>query len=110
MAYDRLLGQRKAHDGLDQFASIAHAEFGRWILQNEELAEASYDEVYWTFQTLVQIAEEVRVFQLDRWDDSRPEGGWRGGEGLPIVDVFATDGDDDLDMDDDEFDVPSFLK
>ena len=71
VAYDRLLGQRKAHDGLDQFASIAHSEFGRWILQNEELAQASYDEVYWTFQTLVQIAEEVREFQLDRWDDSR---------------------------------------
>ena len=69
--YDQLLGQRKAHDGLDQFLSVAHSEFGRWILQESGLATDRYEQVYWVFQTLGQIAEEVREFQKERWDDSR---------------------------------------
>lgn len=61
------------------------------------------------------LGEEIRVTVIaagfDRWDDKQ-EG--RGSEGQsssrPIVDVFATD-DDDLGLDDDdEFDVPSFLR
>lgn len=60
------------------------------------------------------LGEEIRVTVIaagfDRWDDSKPEGRSRSGESRPVVDVFATD-DDDLDIDDDdEFDVPSFLK
>ena len=76
-----------------------------------------------------EMGDEVRVTVIaagfDRWDDSgsrpaarpisRPdfddEGGEPTGE-VPIVDVFATgdDGDEDLDLGDDDFDVPSFLK
>lgn len=70
-----------------------------------------------------EMGDEVRVTVIaagfDRWD----EGGMRStsarptvpassdltGE-VPIADVFATDDDDDLDLGDDEFDVPSFLR
>ena len=73
-----------------------------------------------------EMGDDVRVTVIaagfDRWD----EGGSRAsampartdviaeldeptGE-VPIADVFATDDDDDLDLGDDDFDVPSFLK
>ncbi len=73
-----------------------------------------------------EMGDDVRVTVIaagfDRWDEggvratprplSRPDfdddGGAPTGE-VPIVDVFATD-DDDLDLGDDDFDVPSFLK
>jgi phosphatidylserine/phosphatidylglycerophosphate/cardiolipin synthase-like enzyme len=69
--YDQLLGQRKVNDGLDQYLSDAHAEFGRWLLQDSGMLEERYDHLYWVFQTLGQIVEEVREFQKQRWDDSR---------------------------------------
>jgi phosphatidylserine/phosphatidylglycerophosphate/cardiolipin synthase-like enzyme len=69
--YDQLLGQRKANDGLDQYLSAAHSEFGRWILQESGIATGRYEHLYWVFQSLGQIVEEVRVFQKERWDDSR---------------------------------------
>ena len=69
--YDRLLGQRKVNDGLEQYLSDAHSEFGRWILQDSGLSTERFDHIYWVFQTLGQIVEEVREFQKQRWDDSR---------------------------------------
>ena len=59
------------NDGLGQYLSDAHAEFGRWLLQDSDMDVDRYDEAYWVFQTLGQIAEEVREFQKQRWDDSR---------------------------------------
>ncbi len=71
LPYNALLGQRKKNDRLDQFRASAHAEFGRWILQESRLGEGDYRDVYWVFQTLGEIAEDVRAFQKQRWDDSR---------------------------------------
>jgi len=74
-----------------------------------------------------EMGDDVRVTVIaagfDRWEeggarpsitaartdaiaglDDRPTGE------VPIADVFATDEDDDLDLGDDDFDVPSFLK
>jgi len=67
-----------------------------------------------------EMGDEVRVTVIaagfDRWDEGgmrsattpRPAAAGATGE-VPIADVFATD-DDDLDLGDDDFDVPSFLK
>ncbi|MCL7956412.1 MAG: hypothetical protein M8860_00495 [marine benthic group bacterium] len=71
MPYNRLLGQRKVNDGLDEFLATAHAEFASWLLTKSELPEERFEPVFFTFQSLGQIAEEVRQFQKDRWDDSR---------------------------------------
>ena len=71
LPYDRLLGQRKENDGLAQFRAAAQAEFGRWILQESGIEQADYESVYWVFQTLGEIAEDVRAFQKERWEDSR---------------------------------------
>ncbi len=71
MPYNRLLGQRKAHDGLDQFRAEAHAELSRWFLAESGLSVSQLDMVYWTFQELGGIAGDVRRFQKDRWEDSR---------------------------------------
>ncbi|MBT5140757.1 MAG: cell division protein FtsZ, partial [Acidimicrobiaceae bacterium] len=74
-----------------------------------------------------EMGDDVRVTVIaagfDRWDDSpsrasrlsersgdtQADSGELTGE-VPIADVFATDDDDALDLGDDDFDVPSFLK
>src|SRR3954469_22615313 len=68
------------------------------------------------------LGDEVRITVIaagfDRWDDAKGSGGsssgrpGRGPDLEPVTDVFGTDDDDDLDIDGDEgdFDVPSFLK
>ena len=71
------------------------------------------------------MGEDVRVTVIaagfDRWDESssiRTSAPMRGSApdssdetgDVPIADVFATDHEDDLDLGDDDFDVPSFLK
>ncbi|MEJ2547019.1 MAG: hypothetical protein P8125_04290 [Gemmatimonadota bacterium] len=71
MPYNRLLGQRKVNDGLDEFLASAHAEFASWLLTKSEIPEEKFEPVFFTFQSLGQIAEEVRAFQKDRWEDNR---------------------------------------
>ncbi len=73
-----------------------------------------------------EMGDDVRVTVIaagfDRWDEGSSRTAARPartdaiseldkpiGE-VPIADVFATDDDDDLDLGDDDFDVPSFLK
>jgi len=70
-----------------------------------------------------EMGDDVRVTVIaagfDRWDDASRSAaisrtptldpGDPTGE-VSIADVFATDDDDDLDLGDDDFDVPSFLK
>ncbi|NOX31466.1 MAG: cell division protein FtsZ [Actinobacteria bacterium] len=70
------------------------------------------------------MGDELRVTVIaagfDRWDDGRGDrqrpsnsnSNSTSSSNRTAVDVFATDedGDDDLGLDDDEFDVPSFLK
>jgi len=62
------------------------------------------------------MGDEVRVTVIaagfERWDDdrgSRRDDRGRGGLGLGRPDPFAGH-DEDLDLGDDDFDVPSFLK
>jgi cell division protein FtsZ len=66
------------------------------------------------------MGDEVRVTVIaagfDRWDDKKPKGegrkagGEAGARSNPADEVFATNGDDLGFDDDDDFDVPSFLK
>lgn len=71
LPYDALLGQRKAHDSLDEFAASAQAAFSRWLLPRTEIPEERFLPIVYVFQSLVDIAEEVRKLQLRRWEDSR---------------------------------------
>jgi len=71
MPYNQLLGQRKTNDRLDPFLAAAHAEFGAWMLQSDDLPVDQYDQIFYVFQSLGQIAEEIRAFQKERWEDSR---------------------------------------
>ncbi|MEE9414669.1 MAG: cell division protein FtsZ [Acidimicrobiales bacterium] len=64
-----------------------------------------------------ELGDEVRVTVIaagfDRWDDAAPTSDSEAGDDSQspaITDIFDTDGDDDDDLGDDEFDVPSFLK
>ena len=98
------------------------------LLEVNEAAEiihaVAHQDANIIFGTVIddEMGDDVRVTVIaagfDRWDDSprtaaRPvstggDGGDPTGE-VPIADVFAHD-DDDLDLGDDDFDVPSFLK
>lgn len=71
LPYNRLLGQRKAHDRLDQFAASGHAEFSRWLLAQKNIPGERFNRIFFVFQSLVDIVEEVRVLQEKRWNDSR---------------------------------------
>lgn len=72
-----------------------------------------------------EMGEDVRVTVIaagfERWEDrpgSQPQGrGAQGQDGRSVVlgdpvreDIFAQPDDEELDLGDDEFDVPSFLK
>jgi hypothetical protein len=69
--YNRLLGQRKKPDVLDQFVAVGHAEFARWVVAESGVPEAQYRETFFVFQSLVDIVEEIRAVQRERWSDSR---------------------------------------
>jgi cell division protein FtsZ len=70
------------------------------------------------------MGDEVRVTVIaagfERWEEigarpgssppAGPEGRGRPSEPAPAVDIFAEDGGDELDLGDDDFDVPSFLR
>ncbi len=69
--YNRLLGQRKTNDSLDQFAAVAHQAFARWVLNESGLPEDRFRPTYFVFQELVEMVEGIRAAQRERWDDSR---------------------------------------
>jgi hypothetical protein len=71
LPYNHLLGQRKAYDAIAEFAAAGHAEFARWMLNHPELPDERYREIFYVFQSLTEMAEEVRALLLDRWEDSR---------------------------------------
>ena len=101
------------------------------LLEVNEAAEiihgVAHQDANIIFGTVIddEMGDDVRVTVIaagfDRWDESiartgqaparEPmlEGGDSTGE-VPIVDVFATDDEGDLDLGDPDFDVPSFLK
>ena len=69
--YNRLLGQRKRPDNLDEFVATGHAEFARWVLSESGLQEDRFRETFFVFQSLVDIIEEIQELQRERWDDTR---------------------------------------
>ena len=69
--YNRLLGQRKSNDSLDEFAAVGHSEFAAWLFEESGLPEERFRETYFVFETLVSIAEEIRAQLRERWKDSR---------------------------------------
>ena len=101
------------------------------LLEVNEAAEiihgVAHQDANIIFGTVIddEMGNDVRVTVIaagfDRWEESiartgqaparEPmlEGGDTTGE-VPIVDVFATDDEGDLDLGDPDFDVPSFLK
>jgi len=73
----------------------------------------------------VEVRDTVFAAGLERWDEGWSGGGATGrdsrtsasegrsmvlGQEPPREDIFATPDDEELDLGDDEFDVPSFLK
>jgi hypothetical protein len=71
LPYNRLLGQRKVRDRLDQFAASGHAEFSRWLLVQKDIPEERFATIFYVFQTLVDMVEDTRKLQKKRWEDSR---------------------------------------
>jgi hypothetical protein len=72
LPYNALLGQRKAKKGLGIFAAAAHSAFARWLtLGQPGLADDRHRAAEFAFQAVVDVVEDVRVFQEKRWEDSR---------------------------------------
>ena len=71
LPYDRLLGQRKVNDHLTEFRAPAQTHFARWILHQSGLPDDRLSASLYVFQTLVDVMEDVREAQLQRWEDSR---------------------------------------
>jgi len=71
LPYDRLLGQRKLNDGLEQYYPAAQARFARWLLNESNLPDERMAGPMYVFQTLLDVVEDVRAAQRQRWDDSR---------------------------------------
>jgi hypothetical protein len=71
LRYNRLLGQRKTHDSLDEFSAIGHSVFSRWLLNESGLPAERFRATYYVFQTLVDAAEAIREQLDDRWEDNR---------------------------------------
>jgi len=69
--YNRLLGQRKRPDNLDEFVATGHAEFARWVTAESGLQEGRWRETFFVFQSLLDIVEEIHNLQRDRFDDTR---------------------------------------
>jgi len=69
--YNRLLGQRKRPDNLDEFVATGHAEFARWVTSKSGLQQERWRETFFVFQRLLDIVEEIQDLQRDRWDDTR---------------------------------------
>ena len=95
------------------------------LLEVNEAAEiihaVAHQDANIIFGTVIddEMGDDVRITVIaagfDRWDDSPRTATSASGDDastgeVPIADVFASDGDDDLDLGDDDFDVPSFLK
>ncbi|HEX9166186.1 MAG TPA: hypothetical protein VF862_09765 [Gemmatimonadales bacterium] len=71
LPYNGLLGQRKAHDRLTQFAASATSAFAHWALRDATLPAERFDEVGYALQGLMDVAEATRAFQRERWEDAR---------------------------------------
>lgn len=71
LPYDRLLGQRKAHDGLAGFAAAASPAFVRAMHAGPALDSARAREAFFAFQRLLAITDTVRRDLRRRWEDSR---------------------------------------
>jgi len=70
--FNRLLGQRKAKDGLGLYSASAQARFARELsLRVPDLSTERVLATEYLFQGLVDIVEALRVFQEKRWEDSR---------------------------------------
>jgi cell division protein FtsZ len=100
------LGLFEVNEAMEIIHGHAHPDAN--IISGLVIDESSADEVRMT----------VIAAGFERWEDNRDYGAGAGPEGRSQVlgldpvheDIFATPADDDLDLGDDEFDVPSFLR
>ena len=69
--YNYLFGQRKVNDGLSPMVAVAQTRFAGWVLSELELPRDDARRVFFVFQSLCDITDEVRRELKDRWEDTR---------------------------------------
>jgi hypothetical protein len=69
--YNRLLGQRKAPNTLDQFVAVGMSAFTRWVTTESGIPEGRWRVVGYAYQSLVDITRRNWEKQQERWEDSR---------------------------------------
>jgi len=85
--HNRLLGERKAPDVMDQYIAIGMSVYAEWITKQSGLPRERWREVAFVFQNLVDVAEAIREEQRERWDDSRFV--WTASSGAPSARSFS---------------------
>ena len=69
--YDRLLGQVKGNDNIEEFAQRARASFMRWLVADTPVPRRTTEAVAWVFSAVLEIVEENRAALRHDWGDSR---------------------------------------
>jgi hypothetical protein len=72
LPYNYYLGQRKKKDTLTGNIAVGQTKFARWLLSGgHDLSEEEARLSFLVFQTICDVAEEIRGRLRKRWEDSR---------------------------------------
>ena len=71
LPYDRLLGRKKRHDTLREYAMGARGRFSRWVAASRIVPASRTDMVMRAFQRVTELLDELRSRAAKQWDDNR---------------------------------------
>jgi hypothetical protein len=71
LPYDQLLGRKKHHDTLAEYAMAARGRFGRWVAASGVVPGSRTGAVMFVFQRLTELLDHLRSRAATEWDDPR---------------------------------------
>lgn len=71
LPYNRLLGRKKRHDTLREYAMGARGRFSRWVAGSGTVPTGRTAVVMFAFQRVTEILDALRERAAKEWDDAR---------------------------------------
>ncbi|MCH7876279.1 MAG: hypothetical protein IH965_13400 [Gemmatimonadetes bacterium] len=71
LPYNSLLGRKKRRDTLEDLGTAARGQFSRWVVLSGIVPGDRTDRVFYAFQYLTQVMDEVRRTAAKEWYDAR---------------------------------------
>jgi hypothetical protein len=71
LPYDGLLGRKKIHDTLREYAMGARGRFSRWVTTSSDVPASRTPTVMFAFQRVTEILDALRHRAAQEWDDPR---------------------------------------